>query len=390
VVAGYAETGSSAIEDTVGSDGARHLTEGKMMLWRLLALAALMMTCAGLRAQTTKDVATSPVDATTTRARSPWLLTPIVQSNPKLGTSFGALGGYLHNFDEKSRPSIFAMQGQYSSTDSIIAGGFAKTSFDEDRQRLIAGLMYGYIKNDYDDYLGSGVPLKSNAELRSFIARYLYRVKGNWFIGAQGIYQNFAIGGETAFDDEVLDIVGVRPYESGGLGLVAYYDSRDNENMPTRGWVLSLNNMAYRESLGGAEDFDVYRADIRYFLPHGAGNVFAIRQLNHLTQDAPTQVRAAVQLRGYKLGQYNGEYMSSIEFEERWRIAETWTATLFVGVACTYGDDQSCSDGENRYPAWGGGFQYILKPIQGIVANLEYAQGKDGNYGVYLKMGYAY
>jgi len=34
--------------------------------------------------------------------------------------------------------------------------------------------------------------------------------------------------------------------------------------------------------------------------------------------------------------------------------------------------------------------QYILKPIQGIVANLEYAQGKDGNYGVYLKMGYAY
>ena len=45
---------------------------------------------------------------------------------------------------------------------------------------------------------------------------------------------------------------------------------------------------------------------------------------------------------------------------------------------------------ENRYPAWGGGFQYVLKPIQGIVANLEYAQGKDGNYGVYLKMGYAY
>jgi hypothetical protein len=57
--------------------------------------------------------------------------------------------------------------------------------------------------------------------------------------------------------------------------------------------------------------------------------------------------------------------------------------------ACTYGGDQSCSE-ENRYPAWGAGLQYILKPIQGIVANLEYAQGKDGNYGVYLKMGYAY
>ena len=114
--------------------------------------------------------------------RSPWLITPFVQSNPKLGTSLGALGGYLHNFDEKSRPSIFALQGQYSNTDSIIGGGFARTSFDEDRQRLIAGLMYGYVKNDYDDYLDTGVPLKSNAELRSFITRYLYRVKGNWFV----------------------------------------------------------------------------------------------------------------------------------------------------------------------------------------------------------------
>jgi hypothetical protein len=37
----------------------------------------------------------------------------------------------------------------------------------------------------------------------------------------------------------------------------------------------------------------------------------------------------------------------------------------------------------------------ILRPkavnaLKGIVANLEYSQGKDGNYGVYLKMGYAY
>jgi len=29
--------------------------------------------------------------------------------------------------------------------------------------------------------------------------------------------------------------------------------------------------------------------------------------------------------------------------------------------------------------------QYILKPQVGIVLNLEYAHGKDGNYGVLLK-----
>jgi hypothetical protein len=343
-------------------------------------------------AQTGAPQTGAPADSSTLTAmeRSPWLLAPVFNVDPKLGTSLGALGGYLHYFDEKSRPSIFAATARYTSTDSIVAGGFAKTSFDEDRQRLIAGLMYGYVKNDYNDYLGTGVPLKSNTELRSFISRYLYRVKGDWFLGVQGIYQNFAIAGETSLDDQLLDILGVVPYKSGGLGLVIYGDARDNENMPTRGWVFSLNNMAYRESLGGETAFDVYRLDLRYYIPHGEGNVFAIRQLNHLTDNAPTQVRAPVQLRGYKIGQYNGEYMSSIEGEERLRLAEKWTGTIFAGIACTYGAGQGCSDSANTYPAAGAGIQYILKPKEGIVMNLEYAQGKADNYGAYLKMGYAY
>lgn len=328
--------------------------------------------------------------AASPQEKSPWLLIPVLQSNPKLGTSAGAMAGYLHYFDEKSRPSIFAVTGQYTSTNSVIAGGFARTSFDEDQQRLLAGLMYGNIKNDYSDYLGSGVPLQTNTELRSFISRYLYRLRGNFFLGAQGIYQNFAISGESAFDDQIMDIVGIRPYKSGGLGLVGQYDSRNDENMPTEGLVVNLNNMAYREKLAGDEDFDVYRFDVRYYFPHGDRNVVALRQLNHVTHDAPAQIRAPVQLRGYKIGQYSGDYMSSLEVEERLRLGDKWTSTLFLGLACTYGSAQSCSNSDDLYPALGAGVQYILKPKEGIVMNLEYAQGKDSNYGVYLKMGYAY
>jgi len=357
-----------------------------LLAWITLALissAALAQTAAEPAAKTNEG-------AMTNLEKSPWLLAPVFQSNPKLGTSLGALAGYLHYFDEKSRPSIFAVMGQYTSTESIVAGAQARASFDQDRQRVIAGMMYGYVKNDYSDYLGTGVALQSNAEVKGLIGRYTYRVYGNWFAGVQGLYQNFGISGETAFDDMVLDILGVKPYMSGGLGLVAQYDSRDNENMPTQGLLFSANNMAYRESLGGADDFDVYRMDIRYFVPHGKGNVLAIRQLNHFTDNAPTQVNAPVQLRGYKIGQYNGKYMSHIEAEERWRFAAKWTATLFLGVACTYGGDKSCGESANIYPMAGAGVQYVLKPKEGIVLNLEYAQGKAGNNGAYLKIGYAY
>ncbi|HEY1289534.1 MAG TPA: BamA/TamA family outer membrane protein [Burkholderiales bacterium] len=350
-------------------------------------LAALAISWSSAQAQAPAE---AKDDAVTKFEKSPWLVAPVFQSNPKLGTTLGAMVGYLHYFDEKSRPSIFATSAQYTSTDSIIAGAFARTSFNEDRQRLLAGLLYGYVKNDYSDYLGTGIPLQSNGELRSFVSRYLYRIRGNWFIGAQGVYQNFNVSGETSFDDQILNLVGVRPYKSGGLGLVAQYDSRDNENAPTQGWLFNVNNIAYRESLGGQDNFDMVRADIRYYVPHGGGHVLAIRQLNIFTDDAPTQVKAAVQLRGYKIGQYNSDYMSHIEAEERYRLGQKWTATLFVGVACTYGGGKDCSDGKNLYPAGGAGVQYILKPKEGIVLNLEYAAGKDGNYGGYLKMGYAY
>ena len=274
-----------------------------------------------------------------------------------------------------------------------VGGAFAKTSFDQDHQRFIGALAYGNIKNDYNDYLGTGVPLQNNAELRSLIVRYTYRISGDWFVGVQGIKQNFAIAGETEFDNQVLDVLGVKPYKSGGLGIVVQRDTRDSEDMPTRGSLLNLNNLAYREALGGQDNFDVYRVDIRYFMPHGNGHVFAVRQLNHLTNNAPTQTRAPVQLRGYKIGQYNSEYMSSIEGEERLRLAERWTATVFAGVACLYGQGAGgggCAESTNLFPAAGAGVQYILKPKQGIVLNLEYARGKSGNSGVYLKMGYAY
>ena len=171
---------------------------------------------------------------------------PIPSSVPPLGH----LAGYLHFFDRKSRPSIFAVSGQYSTTDSIVAGLYAGLpSLRTINERSLRWRMAN-IKNDYDDYLGTGVPLRNEAELRSFVARYTYRVTGNWFLGGQGIYQNFAIAGQTPFDDQVLDILGVQPYKSAGAGLVVQNDSRDDENMPTRGWLLNLNNMALSRVLG--------------------------------------------------------------------------------------------------------------------------------------------
>ena len=356
----------------------------------VLCAALFVLCCSQALAQAGRGAAAAETLAGKKAEESPWMLVPIFSVSPKLGASLGALAGYLHYFDEKSQVSMFGLSAQYTSTGSIVAGAFGKASFDEDRQRVILALIGGNIKNDYDDFLGTGQPLHSEDELRATAARYLYRIYGDWFVGGQAVYTNFTTFGQSPLDQETLNVLGLTGFTSGGIGANAYHDSRDNESSATRGWLLNINNIAYREWIAGENNFDVYRADFRSFWSHGEGNVFALRQNNQWTVDAPPSAFPSVMLRGYKMGQYLGRNMSSVEIEERYRLAEKWTATAFTGIACLYGDGKSCTDNANVFPDIGAGIQYVLRPKAGIVVNLEYAAGKAGNYGVYLKMGYGF
>jgi hypothetical protein len=329
-------------------------------------------------------------DAPTTDRSSPWLLVPLVASSPKLGTSVGAFGAFVHAFDPSSRVSLFGMTYQYTSTHSNIAVGFARASMGADHHRVVALAVFGLIKNDYQDYLGTGQPLKTNDDLKAAAGRYLYRVKGDWFLGAQSTATNYQVFGDAPQDDLVLETLGVKGFESVSLGAVVMHDSRDNEDMPTRGWFLNVNNLAYREALGGAASFDAYRADLRVIWPQGHGHVMAFRQNNWLTQDAPSVAQATVVLRGYKMGQYLAPYMSSIEVEERPSFGARWGATLFAGVAGLYGDRGQSAGSRQFYPTWGAGLHFVIKPVERMLMNLEYAQGVEDNRGVYLKFGYGW
>jgi len=328
--------------------------------------------------------------AAATDAPSPWLLVPVVSSNPKLGTTVGGLGAFLHKFDPESRVSMIGATYQYTSTHSTIAAAFARTSFGADHHRLAIVGAFGYIKNDYDDYLGTGEPLQTNDDLHAVVARYLYRVKGPWLAGAQGTATNYQVIGESTEDELVLDTLGVRALSAAAIGAVAMHDTRDNDDMPTRGWYLNVNNLAYREALGGSSSFDAYRADLRLFWPHGRGHVFALRQYNWASIDAPVIAQSTVLLRGYKIGQYLAPYMSSLEFEERYAFTPRWGATLFTGAAALYGENDTYTANHDVYPMWGVGTHFVVKPVQRMLINFEFAQGVDDNRGIYLKFGYGW
>jgi hypothetical protein len=319
---------------------------------------------------------------------SPWLITPLLSSDPKISTAAGALAGYVHEFDEKSPASLIGIAGTYSTTDSWYLTAFAKTHFGEDKHRLTVAAVIGEVRNDYSDFLGSGLNVQTTDDVTLYALRYAYRIYGHWYLGPQFISTNYAISGDNFLSGQVLEHIGLTGFRSNGLGLYTQYDTRNNQYSPSSGQVFEAHNVAYREALGGEVDFDALTADYQYFLPHREKHVLAMHVRGRWTNDAPPSGYSSVDLRGYTRGQYLAPHMTMVEADYRYSLYKKWGVAVFAGVAGLYGDDVAESNNE-LFPAGGAGVFYRLND-EGMVVRADIAVGKDGNWGFYLQFGHGF
>ncbi|MFC1765337.1 hypothetical protein ACFL6U_25110 [Planctomycetota bacterium] len=319
------------------------------------------------------------------KKESPWLIAPLVSSDPKISTALGLLAGYVYDFDVNSPPSLIGAMGSYSITHSYYYGAFAKLHFGQDQHRLIVGGLNARVNNDYSDFQGTGLPLQTTDNAKVFALRYSTKVYPRWYVGPQFISTNYAIGADNALAGWLLEKIGLTGFQSNGLGLYVEYDSRDNQYSPNRGQVFEVHNIAYRRGFGGDVNFDSYNAGYRYFMHHGKGHVLALQAKGRWSVGAPMSGYSSVSLRGYTAGQYLAPYVTSIEAEERFALTEKWGLRGFMGVAALYGSDRY-SGSDRFFPALGGGASYRLNE-DGMIVRAEYALGKEGNQGFYLSFG---
>mgnify|MGYP001818281701 CR=1 FL=1 len=140
---------------------------------------------------------------------SPWLLTPTISSDPKLGTTLGFMGAYIKKFDKESPASMFGLMGSYSDTDSFFYGAFTRSYFDADKQRITAGLMKGKVNNNYEDFLGSGFPVSTTDDIGIAVFRYFHLYKNHWYLGFQLVSTDYAILADDALSGEIIDLIGL-------------------------------------------------------------------------------------------------------------------------------------------------------------------------------------
>ncbi|MCK5881092.1 MAG: hypothetical protein KAG18_04395 [Sinobacterium sp.] len=360
----------------------------------LIKILFLIVALSMLSSQVFSDESTPSKNSDNSQSnsiKSPWIITPLVSSNPKLGTSAGVLTAYMYKFDLKSPASLFGMTANYSDTKSWTAVAFAKAYLQEDKHRLAGAYVRGKIYNDYDDYNGLG-PIETTDNLNFFMLRYSRKVYKNWYIGGQALSSNYQIsnieGNSGPIDNGQTGLTG---YDSNALGLIVEFDNRDRQRSAHSGHYLLVKNAAYRKSFGGDFSFDTYDFKYTSFYSHHSNHVLVVNLRARLTENAPPSSYSSVFTKAYTRGQYLAPHTTSLEVDERIAFSSTWGMSVYGAVACLYGKTDnrnlSCSDSGNIYPSIAMGAIYTLKPKEGIVIRAEVAKGKGENSGIYLSFG---
>ena len=331
----------------------------------------------------------------------PWLITPTLSADPKLGTNVGGLIAYLKKLDAESTPSMTGLSVSYSDTDSMTGALFSQLYWKADSRRLSLLAAGAEVNNEYDDFLGTGQTVKTQDNVHTFGFRYLHKFRpGGWFVGVQGISTNYAVGADGMLE-VALNQIGLSGFDAAGLGLVFQLDTMDNQRDPSSGHLHTLHNFAYRESLGGEASFDVGYADLRWYRSvegisvgkSGRSPVVAIQLKGRFTADAPLSGYSSVNLPGYTMGNYLSRHYSHVLVDARIPLGRKLGLVAFGGVGCQFGEDLagrdlSCSDA--TFPAIGVGVSYMLKAEASVLIRLEIAKGKSDNEALYLRFGHSF
>ena len=331
----------------------------------------------------------------------PWLITPTLSADPKLGANVGGLVAYLKKLDAESTPSMTGLSVSYSDTDSMTGALFSQLYWKADTRRLSLLAAGAEINNEYDDFLGTGQTVETQDNVHTFGFRYLHRLRpGGWFVGIQGISTNYAVGADGILDS-MLNQIGLSGFDAAGLGLVFQHDTMNNQRDPSGGHLHTLHNFAYRESLGGETSFDVAYADLRWYRSierfsvgkSGRSPVIAIQLKSRFTADAPRSGYSSVNLPGYTMGNYLSRHYSHVLVDARIPLKGKLGLVAFGGVGCQFGEDiagRNLSCGDATFPSVGVGVSYMLKPEASVLIRLEIAKGKSDNEALYLRFGHSF
>ncbi len=319
-----------------------------------------------------------------------YAVAPIVVSNPSIGTGAGATGMFFYdvgNVREGQPRSSVQLVGAYTHTDSYFVGLLNSLHMRHDQLRSKAGLFHARINNEFRDPLGGEADFAT--DVWAAYAQVTHRIKGDWFLGIQGLVSDVRYRPDTPQDADYLDRVGAADITSGGIGPVVSYDSRDNIHYPSSGTLAEVKGFFKPSSWGNEADYAVGDAAVNHYIGLTPAHILALRVYGRTgTADTPYTDKSRLgqqsDLRGFKSGEISGRTLLSGQVEHRWQFAERWGAVVFGGLAKLWDDDLEALITEDLYYSVGAGIRFMLNTDQKINFRVDAAVGNGDNKGIYV------
>ena len=340
---------------------------------------------------------------------SGWLMTkggflpvPIIITEPAVGTGFGLAAVFFHgkligrpnpnNPGQQLPPSMTIATGAYTENGTWLVGGGHVGHWKQDRIRYTGFI--GVMNLNIDFYAGSR-PIAFNIDGGVLLQQIKFRLgKSNFFVGGKWIFFDSTStikGLEDILPPGWPDLGLLNGYKStnSGLGVVGYYDGRDNIFTPAIGQEAELEITRYDQAIGG--DFDYWYLNGKILSFHKLHEKFALGLRfdgEAVDGDVPFFAYPFVQLRGVPAMRYQGEQVLNLEVEGRWQLWKRWSVVGFVGKGFTNSDVPRLQTDDNIV-TFGTGFRYLIARKFNMHVGIDVARGPEDT-AWYLQMGHAW
>lgn len=331
------------------------------------------------------------------------IFTPVLSYAPETNLSFGVgMKGLfkLNGSGPETRTSNMPLTLQYTVENKYLFFSGFQIFWPQERYILAGNLSLQSFPSLFFG-LGQDTP-KTNEEEFAY-SQILFEP----IFAKQQFFPNLFLGGGIRYNRiskvetkpggllENSEQLGALGSTSAGIQLAMIYDSRDNLLNAKEGIYLQITHGFYGKTLGGTQQFELSRFDLRYYTQpiKNSSSVLAFQlqaQFSH--GDTPLlelgRLGGDVTMRGYFEGRYTDRHLIAAQVEWRQKLTRLWGVTAFAGLGGVSPTLDKFSFDTAR-PAAGVGFRFLIDPKEDLNVRLDFGRGQE-KLSYYFKIAEAF
>lgn len=313
---------------------------------------------------------------------------PVAFYLPETAFGFGGLGVATFRFKDElpeTRPSTIQMGLTYTTKGQFLFFTPFELYADKERWRFVGEL--GYYKYFYNFY-GLGDDSKQedletyDAVFPRFRLSVLREVLPNFSIGLG--YEYDGLNNIKIAESGILENSNVIGKEGGtisNLGILAFYDTRDNIFTPSKGFFIQGSLFSSSKTIGSSFSYNKFEVDARYYQQIKGKHIVAtnlfIANSSSGTPFLSLNYLGTKRTRGHDNRRFQDNAEVSLAMEYRFPIAGRFGG-VFFGSSGTVSPNVEAAFSSSFKNTVGTGLRYIMNKKEGTRLRADYGFSKEG------------